>query len=56
MRKQELDQLSWENMNKMFGVSFEFKNIIKKKKKIISNSDEGGSAACVNKSQSETNP
>lgn len=44
-------------MNKMFGVSFEFKNIQKKKKKkIISNSDEGGSAACVNKSQSETNP
>lgn len=33
LRKQELDQLSWENMNKMFGVSFEFKNIIKKKKK-----------------------
>lgn len=53
LRKQEPDQLSWENMNKMFGASFEFKNITKK---IISNSDEGSSSACVNKSQSETKP
>lgn len=53
LRKQEPDQLSRENTNKMFGASFEFKNITKK---IISNSDEGSSSACVNKSQSETKP
>lgn len=40
-------------MNKMFELSIKFKN---KTKRIISNSDEDGNAACANKSRSETKP